>query len=74
MIGIQDEFLFGRILPAAAVLSYFGFIHGATVGIGGGLGMAPSITVAYLAVAAILYWCNGLTTSANEGDAETASS
>ena len=59
---------------AAAVLSYFGFIHGATVGVGGGLGMAPSITVAYLAVAAILYWCNGLTASASEEDAETASS
>ena len=57
---------------AAAVLSYFGFIHGATVGIGNGLGMAPSITVAYLAVAAILYWCNGLPKSDNQEDTETA--
>ena len=32
VIGIPDEYLFGRILPAAAVLSYFGFIHGATGG------------------------------------------
>jgi len=44
----------------AAVLSYFGFIHGPAVGIGSGLGISPTITIAYLAVAAILFWCNGL--------------
>ena len=45
---------------AAAVLSYFGFIHGPSVGVGNGLGMAPSITLAYLVMAAIMYWCDGL--------------
>ena len=45
---------------AAAVLSYFGFIHGPSVGVGSGLGMAPSITLAYLVMAAIMYWCDGL--------------
>ena len=45
---------------AAAILSYFGFIHSSGVGVGDGFGMAPSITVAYLVVAAILYWTDSM--------------
>jgi adenine/guanine/hypoxanthine permease len=40
---------------AGAVLTYFGFMHGEAVGIGGGLGVTPPVVLAYLAVAAILY-------------------
>ncbi len=45
---------------AAAILSYFGFIRSSGVGVGDGFGMAPSITVAYLVVAAILYWTDSM--------------
>lgn len=44
----------------AAILSYFGFIHSLAVGVGDGFGMAPAITVAYLVVAAILYWSDSM--------------
>ena len=40
---------------AGAVLTYFGFMHGEAVGIGGGLGVTPPVALAYVAVAAILY-------------------
>ncbi|WP_426435327.1 regulator [Bradyrhizobium genosp. P] len=40
---------------AGAVLTYFGFMHGEAVGIGGGLGVTPSVAVAYLAMAAGFY-------------------
>jgi AGZA family xanthine/uracil permease-like MFS transporter len=40
---------------AGAVLTYFGFMHGEAVGIGGGLGMTPTVALAYVVVAAILY-------------------
>jgi adenine/guanine/hypoxanthine permease len=36
---------------AAAVLTYFGFMHGESVGIGGGLGVTPSVALAYAVVA-----------------------
>src|SRR5882762_6505957 len=38
-----------------AVLTYFGFMHGEAVGIGGGLGVTPSVAFAYAAMAAGLY-------------------
>ena len=37
---------------AGAVLTYFGFMHGEAVGIGGGLGMTPGVALAYVVVAA----------------------
>ena len=40
---------------AGAVLTYFGFMHGEAVGIGGGLGVTPPVAFAYVVVAAILY-------------------
>ena len=81
MFGAMAVFVIDRnYKPAAAfafsgaVLSYFGFIHGSAVGVGDGLGVSPSITVAYLVVAAILYWCDGLdkTDLPAESDASAA--
>jgi AGZA family xanthine/uracil permease-like MFS transporter len=40
---------------AGAVLTYFGFMHGEAVGIGGGFGVTPSVAFAYAVVAAGLY-------------------
>jgi AGZA family xanthine/uracil permease-like MFS transporter len=40
---------------AGAVLTYFGFMHGDAIGIGGGWGVTPSVAVAYLIVAAFLF-------------------
>jgi adenine/guanine/hypoxanthine permease len=37
---------------AGAVLTYFGFMHGEAVGIGGGFGVTPSVALAYAVVAA----------------------
>jgi len=42
---------------AGAVLTYFGFMHGPAVGIGNGLGVTPSVALAYAVVAAFLYGC-----------------
>jgi AGZA family xanthine/uracil permease-like MFS transporter len=36
---------------AGAVLTYFGFMHGEAVGIGGGFGVTPSVALAYLVMA-----------------------
>jgi len=36
-------------------LTYFGFMHGEAVGIGGGLGVTPSVALAYAVVAAGFY-------------------
>ena len=33
---------------AGAVLTYFGFMHGEAVGVGHGLGVTPSVALAYL--------------------------
>jgi adenine/guanine/hypoxanthine permease len=33
------------------VLTYFGFMHGEAVGIGGGLGVTPGVALAYAVVA-----------------------
>jgi AGZA family xanthine/uracil permease-like MFS transporter len=40
---------------AGAVMTYFGFMHGEAVGIGGGLGVTPGVTLAYLVMAAGLF-------------------
>src|ERR1700756_3872250 len=37
---------------AGAVLTYFGFMHGEAVGIGGGFGVTPPVALAYAVVAA----------------------
>ena len=36
---------------AGAVLTYFGFMHGEAVGIGGGFGVTPSVALAYVVMA-----------------------
>jgi AGZA family xanthine/uracil permease-like MFS transporter len=40
---------------AGAVLTYFGFMHGDAIGVGGGWGVTPSVCFAYLVVAAFLF-------------------
>ena len=40
---------------AGAVLTYFGFMHGEAVGIGGGFGVTPSVALAYAVVAGGLF-------------------
>src|ERR1700749_2310728 len=40
---------------AGAVLTYFGFMHGESVGVGGGLGVTPAVALAYAVVAAGFY-------------------
>jgi AGZA family xanthine/uracil permease-like MFS transporter len=37
---------------AGAVFTYFGFMHGEAVGVGGGLGVTPGVALAYAVVAA----------------------
>jgi AGZA family xanthine/uracil permease-like MFS transporter len=40
---------------AGAVLTYFGFMHGEAVGIGGGFGVTPAVALAYAVIAACFY-------------------
>ena len=40
---------------AGAVLTYFGFMHGEAIGIGGGYGVTPAVALAYAIVAAFLF-------------------
>jgi AGZA family xanthine/uracil permease-like MFS transporter len=40
---------------AGAVLTYVGFMHGEAVGVGGGLGVTPSVALAYAVISAGLY-------------------
>src|SRR5471030_3231265 len=40
---------------AGAVMTYFGFMHGEAIGIGGGWGVTPGVTLAYVIVAAGLF-------------------
>jgi AGZA family xanthine/uracil permease-like MFS transporter len=40
---------------SGAVLTYFGFMHGEAVGIGGGLGVTPGVALAYGLVAAVFF-------------------
>ena len=45
-----------------AVLTYFGFMHGEAVGIGGGLGVTPAVAFAYAVMAAGLFAASRLGT------------
>jgi adenine/guanine/hypoxanthine permease len=49
---------------SGAVLTYFGFMHGEAVGIGGGFGVTPSVALAYAVVAAGFYAVGKYGTSA----------
>jgi AGZA family xanthine/uracil permease-like MFS transporter len=40
---------------AGSVLTYFGFMHGEAVGVGGGFGVTPAVALAYAVIAAGLY-------------------
>jgi len=40
---------------AGAVLTYFGFMHGEAVGVGGGYGVTPGVALAYAVIAAGFY-------------------
>jgi AGZA family xanthine/uracil permease-like MFS transporter len=49
---IERDFVKAAAFAAAgAVLTYFGFMHGEAVGIGGGLGVTPGVALAYAVVA-----------------------
>ncbi|MGE5156545.1 MAG: regulator [Gemmatimonas sp.] len=50
---------------AGAVLSYFGFMHGEAVGVGGGFGVTPAVALAYAAMAAGLFALGRLGASAH---------
>ena len=53
---IEREFMKASAFSlAGAVLTYFGFMHGPAVGIGGGFGVTPTVALAYLIVAAFLF-------------------
>jgi adenine/guanine/hypoxanthine permease len=53
---VEREFAKAAAFAAAgAVLSYFGFMHGEAVGIGGGLGVSPGPALAYALVAIGLF-------------------
>jgi adenine/guanine/hypoxanthine permease len=48
---------------AGAVMTYFGFMHGEAVGIGGGFGVTPSVALAYAVMAAGFFAIGKLGTS-----------
>ena len=48
---------------AGAVLTYFGFMHGEAVGIGGGFGVTPAVALAYAVVAVAFFVTGKLGTS-----------
>jgi AGZA family xanthine/uracil permease-like MFS transporter len=50
---------------SGAVLTYFGFMHGEAVGIGGGLGVTPAVALAYAVVAAAFFAVGKFGTSAS---------
>jgi len=53
---IEREFIKASAFAlAGAVLTYFGFMHGAAVGVGHGLGVSPAVALAYAIVAAMLF-------------------
>jgi AGZA family xanthine/uracil permease-like MFS transporter len=53
---IERDFLKASAFAlAGAVMTYFGFMHGEAVGIGGGFGVTPGVALAYAVVAAGLY-------------------
>ena len=50
---IERDFLKASAFAlVGAVLTYFGFMHGEAVGIGGGLGVTPAVALAYAVMAA----------------------
>ena len=54
---IERDFLKAAAFAlAGAVMTYFGFMHGEAVGIGGGFGVTPAVALAYLVVAGGLFW------------------
>jgi AGZA family xanthine/uracil permease-like MFS transporter len=62
MLGAIGVFVIERDFAKAsafalisAVLTYFGFMHGEAVGIGGGFGVTPSVALAYLVMAGGLF-------------------
>jgi AGZA family xanthine/uracil permease-like MFS transporter len=53
---IERDFLKASAFAlAGAVMTYFGFMHGEAVGVGGGLGVTPGVALAYLVMAGGLY-------------------
>src|SRR5512138_1073105 len=53
---IERDFLKAAAFAlAGAVMTYFGFMHGEAVGIGGGLGVTPGVALAYAVMAAGLF-------------------
>jgi adenine/guanine/hypoxanthine permease len=53
---IERDFLRASAFAlAGAVMTYFGFMHGEAVGIGGGLGVTPGVALAYAVMAAGLF-------------------
>jgi AGZA family xanthine/uracil permease-like MFS transporter len=53
---IERDFLKASAFAlAGAVMTYFGFMHGEAVGIGGGLGVTPGVALAYVVMAAGLF-------------------
>ncbi|WP_454625999.1 regulator [Bradyrhizobium cenepequi] len=53
---IERDFLKAAAFAlAGAVMTYFGFMHGEAVGVGGGLGVTPGVVLAYLVMAAGLF-------------------
>jgi len=63
---IEREFVKASAFAlAGAVLTYFGFMHGEAVGIGGGLGMTPGVALSYIVVAAGLFAVEKFGTSAS---------
>jgi AGZA family xanthine/uracil permease-like MFS transporter len=62
VLGAMGVFVIERKLAhaaafaaAGAVLTYFGFMHGEAVGIGGGIGVTPPVALAYAVVALLLF-------------------
>ena len=56
MFIIERDFLKASAFAlAGAVMTYFGFMHGEAVGIGGGLGVTPGVALAYAVMAAGLF-------------------
>jgi AGZA family xanthine/uracil permease-like MFS transporter len=53
---IERDFLKASAFAlAGAIMTYFGFMHGEAVGIGGGLGVTPGVALAYAVMAAGLF-------------------
>src|SRR5271166_4653690 len=63
---IEREFVKASAFAlSGAVLTYFGFMHGEAVGVGGGLGVTPAVAFSYAVVAAGLFALGRLGTSAH---------